>query len=127
MFKKFASFMLVAALTCTLCGIPAFAQTPSQSDIKWNRVNDSTDSGSAGKKAAQPHARLKADIQKLVADARAGKGLSIADPQSLPRQSNSLSKGTKIAIVVGVAVVVILVIIVVHTRNHFFDDAQIFR
>jgi hypothetical protein len=120
MLKKFASFILVAALTCTLCGIPAFAQTPSQPEVKWNRVNDSTDSGSAGKKAAQPHAELKADIQKLVADARAGKGLSIADPQNLPRQSNSLSKGTKIAIVVGVAVVVVLIIVVVKAAN---DDS----
>ena len=127
MFKKLASLVLVATLICTLCEATAFAQTSSQLDAISNRVNDSTDYGSAGKKATQSHVSLKADIQKLVAEAKAGEGLSIANSQNLPRQSNSLSRGTKIAIGVGVAVVVILIIVVVHEKNHFFDDAQIFR
>lgn len=118
MFKQFASFMLVAALICTLCATPAFTQTASQPEVKWNRVSDSTDS--AGKKEAHPGGSLKADIQKLVADAKADKGLSIVDPQNLPRQSNSLSKGAKIGIVVGVAVVVVLIILVVNAAN---DDS----
>jgi hypothetical protein len=118
MLKKFASFVLIATLICTFCGIPAFAQTSPQPEFKWNRVNDST--ASAGKKEAQPGGSLKADLQKLVADARAGKGLSITDPQNLPRQSNSLSKGAKIAIVAGVAVLVVLIIVVVKGVN---DDS----
>jgi hypothetical protein len=111
MLKNFASFVLIATLVCTLCGTPTFAQTSTPSDVSSNVVNDSTDS--AGKKAAQPRAGLKADIKKLVADAKAGKRLSIVDPQNLPRQSNSLSKGAKIGIIVGVAAVVILVIVAV--------------
>ena len=126
MLKKFAAVMLVAALVCTL-GVPrAFAQNKPSLDADSNRISNS-DVDYAGKQGMQSGARLKASIQKLVADARAGKGVSVSDPQNLPRQSNGLSKGAKIAIVAVIAVVVILIVIVVHSKNHFFDDALIFQ
>ncbi|HEX8920136.1 MAG TPA: hypothetical protein VF766_01580, partial [Pyrinomonadaceae bacterium] len=99
MLKQFASLVLAATLCYALCEVPAFAQTSSPPDVSLNRTNDSIASDSAVKKESQPHVGLKADIQKLVSDARAGKALSVTDPQNLPRQSNGLSKGTKIAIV----------------------------
>jgi ABC-type enterobactin transport system permease subunit len=127
MFKKFASLALVATLICTLCGHAAFAQNKLSPDIMSNRGIVAPDFNSVEKKEAQTSTSLKADLGKLVAEARAGKGLSVSDPQNQPVQSNSLSKTAKIGIVVGIAVVVILVIIVFHEKNHFFDDAQIFR
>ena len=127
MFKKFASLVLIAALVCILCGSPAFAQTSSQPDAGSNRISDTPESESAGKKVARADGSLKAGIQKLVADARAGKWLAVSDPQNQPKQSNSLSKTTKIALVVGIAAAVILIIVFVHARNHFFDDARIFQ
>jgi hypothetical protein len=123
MFKKFAAFALVASLMCTLGGAAAFAQSKLIPEIKWNRIKDSSDSNSAGKKEAKSDRSLKADISKLVAKARAGSGVRVNDPQNQPRQSNSLSNGVKIAIVAGIIVVVILIIIVVHEKNHFFDGA----
>jgi hypothetical protein len=123
MLKKFTTLALVAALVCTLGAPPAFAQNKPSTNVIWNKVNDSPDSTSAGKKEAQPGGSLKASIQKLVLDAKAGKGFSVSDPQNQPRQSNSLSKATKIAIVAGIAAVIILVIVVVHEKNHFFDGA----
>ena len=125
MFKKFAAISLVAFLMCTLGGAPAFAQNKSASEVKWNTIKDSSDSGIAGKKEAQPDRSLKADISKMVAEAKAGNGLRVVDPQNQPKQSNSLSKATKIAIVAGIAVVIILIIIVVHEKNHFFDGATL--
>lgn len=121
MFKKFASLALVATLICTLGGTPAFAQTSSQPlDVKSTVVNDPPDSVSAGKKVAQPSEGLKANIQKLVADARAGKGLgTIIDPQNQPRQSNNLSKSVKIGLIVGVAAAVILIIVFIKAKNDF--------
>lgn len=122
MFKKFAALVLVAALFCTLGGTPAFAQNKPLPDAQSKVVSDLPDVAIAVKKEAQPGGSLKADIQKLVADARAGKGVSVTDPQNQPRQSNSLSKGTKIAIVAVIAAVVVLVIVLVHEKNNFFDD-----
>lgn len=128
MFKKFAALALACALLCTLGGTPAFAQNKSLPDAQSNAVSASPDSALAVKKEAQPGGSLKADIQKLVADARASKPVSVTDPQNQPRQSNSLSKGTKIAIVAVIAAVVVLVIVLVHEKNNFFDDdTLIFR
>jgi hypothetical protein len=125
MFKRFASLALVATLICTLGGTAAFAQTLPQPDARSNSVNELPDSGFAGRKEAQSSEVLKANILKLVADAKAGKRLVVLDPQNQPRQSNSLSKTTKIALVVGVAVVVILIIVIVHAKNHLFDDFRL--
>jgi hypothetical protein len=120
MFKKFASLALVAALACVLCGPQAFAL---QARIESNRVNDSAVSGSAGGKGAQPNNGLKANLQKLVAEARAGKRLSaIPDPQNQPKQSNSLSKSVKIGLIVGIALAIVITILVIHAKNHLFDD-----
>jgi hypothetical protein len=109
MFKKFASLVLVIALICTLGGAPAFAHTSSNPDDKSNKTGTPPDSVSTGKREAQPRENLKADIMKLVADARAGKSMP-SHPQIQPAQSNSLSKGAKIAIGVGIAAAVILII-----------------
>lgn len=128
MFKKFAALALACALLCTLGGTPAFAQNKTLPDAQSNQLSASPDSALAAKKEAQPGGSLKADIQKLVADARASRAVSVTDPQNQPRQSNSLSKGTKIAIVAVIAAVVILVIVLVHEKNNFFDDdTLIFR
>ena len=125
MFKTFASLALIAVLICSLSRASAFAQTPLRPDAKSNEVNTPPDSGLAGKKEASSSEGLKANIQKLVADARAGRRLSITDPQNQTRQSNNLSKTTKIALVVGIAAVVVLIILVVHAKNHFFDDFRL--
>lgn len=122
MFKKFAALALVVTLLCTLSGTPSFAQTKPLPDAQASGANDSSDSALALKKETQPGGSLKANIQKLVADARAGKAVNVTDPQNQPRQSNSLSKSVKIGIVVGIAVAVILIIVFVHERNHLFDD-----
>ncbi len=122
MFKKFATLVLIAALFCTLGGTSAFAQNKPLPDTKTNEVSDAPDSALAVKKEAQPGRSLKADIQKLVADARASKAVSVTDPQNQPRQSNSLSKGTKIAIVVVIAAAIIITIVAIHAKNHLFDD-----
>jgi hypothetical protein len=122
MLKKLASLSVVAALICTLGGVRAFAQSLSSLEGKSARLSEAPVTGDGLKTEAQPKQGLKADIAKLVADARAGKGLTIVDPQSQPAQSNSLSKTTKIALAVGIGLAIVLVIIVIHAKNHLFDD-----
>lgn len=125
MFKTFASLALVVTMVCSLGGASAFAQTSPQPTAKSSRISELPDSSAAGKKEAQSSKGLKDDVQQLIADAKAGRKLSIIDPQTQPKQSNSLSKTTKIALVVGIAVVVILIIVVIHAKNHLFDDFRL--
>jgi hypothetical protein len=120
MFKQIASLLLVVAIVCTLGGTSGYAQTSSLPDAGSNKEKGLLDSGINEKKDAQQKSSLKADIAKLVSDAKAGKRLSVSDPQNQPAQSNSLSKGWKIGIVV-IAALVILTFVSIHISHHLFD------
>ena len=120
MVNKFASLTVVFALICTLSGTNASASTPSDPDANAKNAEVALESGNPAKKGVQPHDRLRGDMQKLIAEARAGKVAPAARPQIQPAKSNNLSKGAKIAIGVGIAVVVIA-FIVKYQKDHFFD------
>ena len=101
MSKKLLSVLVVAALLCALGGTTGLAETKPED-----------------KKAAEPaskveKATLRADISKLVAEARTGgKGVALPRAQIQTSKGNSLSKSTKIAIGVGIAVAVIVIVAV---------------
>jgi len=120
MFKKLAAVMLVIALVCTLGGASTFANTSPDPEVKLKAEPPST-STDASKKEAHPKAGLKTGMDKLLTDAKAGKVAPAARPQIQPAKSNGLSKGTKIAIGVGIAVLVIA-LIVKHQKDHLFDN-----
>ena len=113
MLKRFASVVLVAALSCTLGGTAAFADTPPTSDAKAGGVTTRPGPGTEAGKRARPGGTLKDDMLKLVAEAKAGKARAAVPAWQQPPQSNSLSKGQKVAIGVGVAVAVVVTIIVI--------------
>ncbi len=117
MLKRFASAALVAALICSLGGTSAFADTAPQPDNKSGEAAPRAGTGTEAGKEAQANEKLKADILKRVADAKAGKtAMAFPRPQQ-PPQRNNLSKGQKIAIGVGIAVAVIVVAVAVAGRN----------
>lgn len=128
MLNRLASVALVIALVCTVGGTSALA------DKKTDVTEPGVATGSSAKqsaekpanKASQPNERLKAGLAKLVADTKAGKGKLSAQPQMQTAKRNNLSKGTKIAIGVGIVVAVVAVIVVVHARNHLFDNFRPF-
>ena len=105
--KRITSLPLVALLIFTLCGSSTYARTSSGDEVK---PAEKTASEEGAKK--QSNEKLRTDILKLVADAKAGKLTPATRPQQ-PKNSNSLSKGAKIGIAVGVAVAVIAIIIIV--------------
>ncbi len=112
MLNKFASIVLVAALVSTPAGTPAFADAPSKRGEKTR-----PDAVTEADKVANE--KLRAEIFKLVADAKAGgKGVTLPRPQIQSPQKNNLSKGTKIAIGVGIAVAVVAVILVSKRCNN---------
>ena len=112
MLKRLASAVLVAALSCTIGGTAAFADTPPTPDAKAGGVAARPGSGAEADMQAGPGGTLKEDMLKLVAEAKAGKARAAVPGWQQPPRSNSLSKGQKIAIGVGVAVAVVVTIIV---------------
>ena len=117
MLKKLATLVIVSALLLTVGGARALASAPPSSDGKADSANTPSGSSPAEKRDARPDKKLKSEIEKLVADAKAGKGMPVPTPQNQPRQSNGLSKGAKIGIGVGVAAAIIIVIVVVASKN----------
>ena len=115
MFKKLASVVIITAIVCTLGGTSAFAKNISNPDAKTDTAN--VFSGALAKKEVKPNEQLKNNMLKLVADAKAGKVVPAAKSQIQPAKGNNWSKGTKIAVGVGIAAAVIVVILIVRA-NH---------
>ena len=109
------SSLLVLMLILTLGETSALASSTSGKTPKpiMDEVISVTDE-------ARPEAKLKSDMEKLIAEARAGKVIPAARPQIQPTKSNNLSKTAKIAIGVGIAVIV-LAIIYKHEKDNFFN------
>lgn len=102
MIKKSISFATVVALVCCFCGVSVYA---NGADPRVPPVKIVTP---AEKSQAQD--KLKADVTKLVADAKAGK-LKVPAPHFPQPKRNNLSSGAKIAIITGIALGVFLIII----------------
>ena len=108
MIKRIASLTLTTLLIVTICKTSAYAGTSAGDEVKAAENSSTVTSDNK-----QVNQKLRSDILKLVADARAGKVAPASRTQIQPRNSNSLSKGTKIAIAVGVAVAIVAIIVVV--------------
>ena len=124
MLKRFVPVVLAIALVCSVCGKSVSARA-SDPQIKVKTAEASTATTDSEKRVRSDE-KLKQDVLKMVADAKAGK-TSIPNPQTQPKRNN-LSKGQKIAIVAGIAAaVVVLVLVYRHKRDNLFDgNFQVF-
>jgi hypothetical protein len=99
MIRRLASFMLAASILCALGVTSASANTPTGAEVKPEAASNQPAPRAAGDREAKPGEKLKADVSKMVADARAGRSATTLPPrQQPPQQSNNLSKGQKLAI-----------------------------
>src|SRR5687767_8080954 len=119
MFKRIASLVLASTLVCGLGGTSTFGSITVIPGYRLETGNEATFSASS--KEREPARSLKDEIAKLVADARAGAGLSIESSQTIPRHGNRFSTRAKIAIAAGVGVAVLLAVMYYHFRRHLFD------
>jgi hypothetical protein len=103
MIKKLVSLATVVALVGCFCATSAYARTGS--DPKEPEVKSATPA-----EKTQAQEKLKADVTKLVADAKAGKLKVPAQHFPQPKRNN-LSTGAKIAIVAGIAGAIIFTIL----------------
>ena len=115
MLTRIISSLLMLLLISSFSETSAFSSGPSEKipqPIVDQVISVNTE--------ARPDAKLRAEMEKLVADARAGKVIPAARPQIQPAKSNSLSKKAKVAIGVGIAVIV-LAVIIKHEKDNFFN------
>ena len=122
MTNKFASLVLVIALVSTLGSSSAFANSPTKPDAKRNVADVPGETKTSDNNKVQSNEKLKADMAKLVADAKAGKVAPTERPQIRPAKSNNLSKGAKIAIGVGIAVAVVAVVLI--AKSPILNDGR---
>ena len=100
--RKVLSLVTAIALACCLCGTSAYGR--SGSDLKEPAEK------TPPVEKSQANEKLKADVTKLVADAKAGK-LKLPAQHFPQAKRNNLSKGAKIAIGAGIAAAVIFLVL----------------
>ena len=112
MIRRLASFMLAALTLCAIGVTSASANTQTEAKVKSEVASTQPAPRADSGKEAKPGEKLKTDVSKLVADARAGRSGSTQPPrqQQPPTQGNNLSKGQKIAIGLAITVGVLAII-----------------
>jgi hypothetical protein len=103
--------MLAAAL-CLFGATSMSANTPTRPEAKTEVAINQPAPRVEGSAEMKPGEKLKIDVREMIADAREGRSGPAFHPrqQQPPAQSNSLSKGQKIAIGVGITVGVLAII-----------------
>ncbi len=109
MIKKLFSLATVVALVWCFCATSAYAG--SGSDLKEPEVKSATPA-----EKIQAQKKLKADVTKLVADAKAGK-LKVPAQQFPQTQRNNLSTGAKIGIIAAIAGIIVAIVILNHVTS----------
>jgi hypothetical protein len=124
MLTRLVSAALILTVFVAAGSASVFANTPPDSEYRKELVTPAT-AVSPPETKPKSHEPLRASMDHLVAEAKAGR-LNLAErPQIKPAQSNGLSTKTKIAIGVAIAAVVVLVI-VRHEKENFLDGLRIF-
>ena len=109
MIRKLISSATLVALLCCLVGTSTYAR--SSSDPKEPKVKSETPA-----EKTQAQEKLKADVTKLVSDAKAGK-LKVP-AQTFPQPTrNNLSTGAKIGIIAAIAGTIVLIAVIVHVTS----------
>lgn len=107
--KRIVACGIACFLICCLLGTLTHAR--SSSDPKEPKVKSETPA-----EKTQAQEKLKADMTKLVADAKAGK-LKMPAQQFPQPQRNNLSTGAKIGIIAAIAGAIVLIAVVAHVTS----------
>ena len=107
--KKLVSLVATVALVFCLCATPAYGRSGSDSKEPGEKTAPAEKAQPVAK--SQVNEKLKADVAKLVADAKAGK-LKVP-AQQFPQHKRSLSTGAKIGIIAGIGAAIIVIWVLV--------------
>ena len=105
MTKKLLVFPLALVLMLGVCSVSAFAE-----GTKTSKLTSSTEINAASENAPRkPNTKLKKEMEKLLADAKAGKVAPA--PQQFPSPTrNNLSTAAKIGIVAAIGAGIFLIV-----------------
>jgi hypothetical protein len=120
MITRCTSLALAMALVCTVGGPSVLAATPSITGVPGSPSTTVPASSTSAPKKQTTDQKLRAGLDKLVADAKAGKLAPNAPPQNRTARGNNLSDGVKVAIGVGIAVALVI-LVVTHKRGRTYD------
>jgi hypothetical protein len=104
MMKQLISLATVVALVCCFCGVSVYA---NGTDPKVPAVKTVTPA-----EKSQAQEKLKADMAKLVADAKAGK-LKVPSQHFPQPKRNNLSTGAKVGIIAAIGGAIVLIWVLV--------------
>jgi len=108
MTRKFVSLVTTCALICCLSGTLAFGMSGSDAKEPAEKAPPVEKS--------KANEKLKADVNKLLADTKAGKIKMPAQQFPQPTRNN-LSTGAKIGIIAAIAGAIVLIAIVKHVTS----------
>jgi hypothetical protein len=108
MTKKLLAFPLVLALMLCVCATSVFAEGVTSEPGTPSEVKETSVKGTG-----KANAKLKKDMEKLLADVKAGK-VAPRQQQFPPTAKNNLSKTTKIAILAAAVGSAIFLIVLFH-------------
>ncbi|MFY9622714.1 MAG: hypothetical protein WAQ99_23075 [Pyrinomonadaceae bacterium] len=106
--KRIAACGIACFLVCCLLGTSTYARS---SDPKEPKVKSETPA-----EKTQAQEKLKADMTKLVSDAKAGK-LKMPAQQFPQPTRNNLSTGAKIGIIAAIAGAIVLIAVLFHVTS----------
>jgi len=113
---RLLSIALVVAMILPASGMSVFARAANDTGSSGDETKVLPDKTSAAKEKGRDNPKLKGDMQKLLADARAGK--VAPRPQKLPNGGrHNLGTTAKIGIAVAIAGIIVA-IIAIHQANN---------
>ena len=115
--KKLASIVIGIAMVSCFSGASIYARPATDSDTPAKPADSSGKPDTSVSRDVKINEKVKADMLKLLADAKAGKVRPAPASQFPATKGNNLSKTAKIAIVVGVVLVVVAIIVVHEVKN----------
>ena len=108
--------VVVMAMISTIGGTSVFAHATTDPRPSGEETKASSETTSSAKERVRENAKLKGDLQKLLADAKAGKVAPRAQ-QSPNAGRHNLGTTAKIGIAVAIAGIIVA-IIAIHTANN---------
>lgn len=112
--KRMTACVIACLLSIGLCARSASAQKAAETQDSTAAVTET--SAQVQLASSKEKDKLKTDVTKLVADAKAGK-LKVPGPQFPQPQRNNLSTGAKIGIIAAIAGAIVLIAVVVHVTS----------
>jgi peptidoglycan hydrolase CwlO-like protein len=112
---KLLSLVMVLTMISTIGGTSVFARTATDTRSSGQETKTSSGKASPVKGKAAENSKLKADVQKLLADAKAGK-VAPRSQKSPNGGRYNLGTGAKIGIAVAIAGAIVAIILL-HVAN----------